>query len=148
MRVETEQAEFEAALAVLRAVAGPLIAAQPREDRLHLLGEVDRDIGGHLLDADRDDRLCAGGLDGERRLAVTGALHQAGRRHGGGLTGDGVLGIAAEIPHPPVGVDAQDTDALLVAWPTKVDLGRVDDQVGGRSLRRVGVGAGGQNQGD
>src|SRR5262249_23411176 len=41
-RVEAEQAQLEAAPAVLRAVAGALVAAELGQDRLHFAGERNR----------------------------------------------------------------------------------------------------------
>src|SRR5262249_31107174 len=75
--VEAEQAELEAAAAVLGAVAGALVAAGLGEHRDHVAGEADRRLGGGVPHAHRHrDRPAAGG-DGDSRLAVAGRAEDA-----------------------------------------------------------------------
>ena len=135
-RVEAEQTELEAAAAVLRAVAGALVAARLRQKRHNLAAKVHQQVGLRPLHLHRHRRRLPARLDGESRLAVADRPDHAGihPRHRGRAAGED--GLAAEVPSPAVGIVAQHDQPLLVARPVEVHLSREYDQRIQRRPRR------------
>src|SRR5262249_34348208 len=139
--VEAEQAQLEAAAAVLGAVTGALVAAGAGQHRHDLAAEADRHVGRGPPDLHRDDHLLAIGLHGAPRLPVGRALDEALRADGGdGRVAAAVLRIAAQIPGAAVGVVPEHAEALVVARAVEGDAGRVNGEALQGGAGRLGDG--------
>ncbi len=120
--VEPKQAEPEAAAAMLRTVARPLVAAGPRQDRHDLTRKIDRHVHRGPADRDRDRLRLSAGLDRDGRRAVPDRPDNA-------AGDDAHLRIAArdfrgtaQVPVAAIGILAEDAEALLVARSLQCNL--------------------------
>jgi len=140
-RVETEQAELEAAAAVLGAVTGALIAAGLGQQRHDLAREGDRRLRFRSLHLDRHRRGLAVRFNLDFGLSVADRANDTARIDTGDIGGAArVLDGSAQVPAPAVGILAEDSEALLVARPVEIHLRRMNDQRFQGCLRRLGLG--------
>ena len=145
--IETEQTESEAAAAVLRAVAGPLVAAGPRQDRRHLAAEADWRLVVGATHAHRHSDFPTRRLDGQRRVTVLETAHQAARIHAGHFrVAAGEAGRARQLTAVTARVDAEHAEMLFGARPTQLDGGGEDGQRERAGLRFGGGEASGQQE--
>src|SRR5262249_6375047 len=117
-RIEAEEAEFEAVPAMLRAMAGALIAPGLCKDRHHFARKADQHISRRPLNADWNRSGLPARMDGDNRLACAKRANDPGAIHAGDSARTAAKpGFATQILVSAIGVFTQHPESLLVAWP-------------------------------